>query len=98
MHLFGRSHSPKYDLGIDPITQYRGCMKCSGRVEEDEEDREIGQCTKCNLIQHMENANVNITVQMTVKGSDGIPLRLRAFTKVVYHIAQKEQPLPITPN
>ena len=82
-------------LGIDPTTQYLGCFKCSGRIQEDEEE---GHCTKCHLLQCIENCHQNVTTQMTIQGSDGAPLRLRAFTKVIYHIVEKEQPQPITPK
>ena len=85
-------------LGIDPITQYLGCLKCSGRIQEDEEDSEIGHCTKCHLLQCIENCYQNVTAQITIQGSDGIPLRLRAFTKVIYHIVEKEQLHLITPK
>ena len=85
-------------IGIEPINEYLGCIKCSGKVQEDENDEDLGQCTKCHLLQIVENCRRNVSVQMTIQGTDGVPLRLRAFTKVIYNIVQKEQPHLITPK
>lgn len=85
-------------VGIDRMMQYRVCMKCSGRVEEDREDGEIGECTKCKMVQCVEDCKQNISVQLTVKGSDGVPLTLRAFSKVLYDITEKKEPQIITPK
>ena len=35
-------------VGIDQMTQYKGCMKCLGCTEDCANDDELGECTKCN--------------------------------------------------
>ena len=85
-------------LGIDPIMQYLGCFKCSGRIQEDEDDSDPGHCTKCHLLQCIENWHQNVTAQMTIQGSNGVPLRLRAFTKVIYHMLRRNNHSPSHPR
>ena len=85
-------------IGIDRMTQYKGCVKCSGRIEECADDDELGECTRCHMIQCLDVCKQNISAQLTMKGSDGIPLTLRVFNKVLFNIVQKQQPLDITPK
>jgi len=46
---------------------YNGCLKCSAKIEADEDDEEVGECTKCKMIQSMDSCKHNISAQVTVK-------------------------------
>ena len=52
-------------------------------VEVDEDDEEVGECTKCKVIQCMDDTKRSISAQLMVK-VDGSIMNLRAFNKVIY--------------
>ena len=54
-------------IAVDRIMQYNGCLKCSARVEEDEEDAEFGECTKCKMFQCLDDCKHNLSTQLTLK-------------------------------
>ena len=85
-------------VGIHKMTQYKGCMKCSGRTDDCADDDELGECTKCNMIQYLDECKCNISAQLTMKGSGGMLLILRALNKVLFNIVQLEQHQNITPR
>lgn len=86
-------------VGIDQMTQYKGCMKCSGCTDDCADDNELGECTRYNnMIQYLDDCKHNISAQLTMKGSNGVPLLLRAFNKVLFNIVQLEQQQNITPR
>ena len=60
------------------------------KVEADEEDEEIGECTKCKMIQGIENCKQSIMVQLTVKANGSI-MTLRAFDKIVLDRTHKSE-------
>ena len=75
-------------VGVDRFTHYSGCLKCSARIKVDVDDKEVGECTKCKMIQCMDDCKCSISAQLAVKTNDSI-MTLRAFDEVVYNIAQK---------
>ena len=84
-------------MGVDRFTQYSGCFKCSAKVEVDEDDEEVGECTKCKVIQCMDDTKRSISAQLMVK-VDGSIMNLRAFNKVIYDITKMRESENITPN
>lgn len=77
-------------VGVDRLTLYKGCLKCSSKVEVDIDDEEVGECVKCKLIQSMDDCKCSISAQMTVKLSNGFLMTLRAFDRVVLDIVEEE--------
>ena len=71
-------------VGVDRLTLYNGCLKCSLKVEE------VGECVKCKMIQSMDDCKRSISAQMTVTLSSGSLMTLRAFDRVVLDIIQEE--------
>lgn len=75
-------------VGVERFFQYNGCFKCSGRVEEDKDDADFGECAKCKMYQCLEGCKHNISVQLTLKSEDGSIVTLRAFDKVLCDITK----------
>lgn len=75
-------------VGVERFLQYNGCLKCSGRVEEDKEDADFGECAKCKMYQCLEDCKHNISVQLALKSQDGSIVTLRAFNKVLCDITK----------
>ena len=48
----------------------------------DVDDEEVGECTKCKMIQCMDNCRRSISAQLTVKTTDSV-MTLRAFDEIV---------------
>ena len=77
-------------VGVDRLTLYNGCLKCSSKVEVDVDDEEVGECIKCKMIQSMDDCKRSILAQMTVKLPNCFLMTLRAFDRVVLDIIQDE--------
>ena len=54
----------------------------------DVDDEEVRECTKCKMIQCMDNCQRSISAQLTVNTNDSI-MTLHAFDEVVYSVTQK---------
>ena len=67
---------------------YTACLKCSSKIEIDPEDNEIGECTKCQMLQSIHNCKKSLSAQITVKTSDGTIMSFRAFDHVICDIIQ----------
>ena len=75
-------------VGVSQLDKYPACMKCMSKIAPDNEDSEIGTCTKCNTMQCIDSAKVELVAHIMVKVHDG-NLPLRVFGRVVEDIAQK---------
>ena len=75
-------------VGVVHLDSYNGCIKCNAKVLPDEEDTDLGHCVKCKMMQCMDAATRELSVQLIVKSAGGT-ITLRAFGKTVQDISQK---------
>ena len=73
--------------GVLQLDSYSGCIKCTAKVLPIPDESEFGQCTKCQMMQSLEEAAKQVTAQLFLKTPAG-HLTLRAFGKTVVDIAQ----------
>lgn len=85
-------------VGVNHFSQYKGCVNCSSKVEEDYEDCELGKCTNCKMVQCMKATKCDVSAQLLLKCSDGSVFNLRAFNKMILIIANAKDDKCITPK
>lgn len=75
-------------VGVMHLDRYRGCLKCKTKLVPDDDDPDLANCPKCNMLQCLDAGRQGLSAQFLVE-SGGEKLPLRAFGKVVEDIAQK---------
>ena len=76
-------------VGVHYLDQYTSCLKCTAKVLPDQEDPELGICSKCQMLQVMDTCKVQSSAQVLMRAGDsnGTSM-LRAFGKVVEEITE----------
>lgn len=76
-------------IGVDKFESYAACLKCTGRVVADGEDHDLGECTKCQMIQSIDDCNRIITALLMLKSVHGERVALWAFGPPIFDIAER---------
>ena len=76
-------------VGVIHLDRYSGCIKRTAEVVPEDDDPELGHCVKCKMMQCVDAATQELSVQLMVKGGVQGSHTLRAFGKIVQDIAQK---------
>ena len=74
---------------VEKFSVYDECFKCGRKVNIDEGDEEMGECARCNMVQCISECQKSAVATLTVKSDGGKTMVLRAFDKVILHIAEK---------
>ena len=75
-------------VGVITLEKYSCCIKCSTKLVPDDDDADLGHCSKCQMMQCIDNGSNGIMAKLMVV-SGGTKLILCAFGKVVENIATK---------
>ena len=58
-------------VAVEQLDNYKGCMKCGSKVVVDLEDEELGMCSKCELLQCIEDCKTVLTAQIMINNKVG---------------------------
>lgn len=75
-------------IGVERLDNYDACLKCSSKLIPDSDDDELGECSKCKMIQCLSECNKTLTAQLTVRCGT-CSYSARVFEKALRDIAQK---------
>ena len=75
-------------VAVERLDNYKGCMKCGSKVVVDLENEELGMCSKCELLQCIEDCKTVLTAQIMINNKVG-NISLRVFEKNIFNIAQQ---------
>ncbi len=82
-------------VGVLDLEAYRVCMKCKGKVVVDEEDEELGECSKCKMVQCMDACKNYLTTRVII-AAEKEEFTLRAFGKTVLQLCEKASEEEVT--
>ena len=83
-------------IGVNRLTVYTACIKCNSKVEVDIDDEEVGECTKCKVIQSVEECKQNISALLIFKASDGSVMSLQVYDQALLDIIEKHDCTAVT--
>ena len=67
-----------------------------GKIKQDEDDEEMGECIRCDTIQAISAEQTGVTTTLCLQPQSGQVIKLRAFDHVLKNIAEVSG--PITPK
>ena len=73
-------------IGVMTFDKYKCCINCNTKLAPDPEDPDVGHCSKCQMIQCLDNASKGLMAKLML-ASGGTKYTLCAFGKVVETIA-----------
>ena len=69
-------------IGLQKFESYSACFKCKGKIAVDQDDDEMEQCMRCNMIQCISNEESATMATLTLKPLSGKVITLKAFDKI----------------
>ena len=73
-------------IGVIYLEHQLKCLNCGYKVSASD-DPQIGQCTKCHMIQCIDACDKSLSTRVMVKGSHTTPITLLAFGDIINQIA-----------
>ena len=74
-------------IGVQSLQSYAACIACNGKVNEIDNDTNIGQCSKCQMSQPLKRCKQQLSAKLYIQNGEEY-LSLGAFGSIVTDIAQ----------